>query len=155
MFKNKKCGRSIIKAIVGCAGLAKSQDPFSISSCFWEITDTGATCWKEVQENRNKKVIVNRDKVFMQPYKYNYRKEYVRPIRSFRYSKEEETELKEIISQLNRDRTIKKEHKPSIKSGVLLVTCSNCGHEQQVNLVGSLGSQKFICKECNCESGLI
>lgn len=139
MQNQKKCGRSIIKAIVGCAGLAKSQDPFNIGSCFWEVKDATATCWKEAQENKKPSFEFKPEKVFMNPQRYNFKQRYVRPIKEFRQvDYEEERELKQIIEKLNKDRTIKKEFKPKIESGVLLVDCSNCGHKQQIKLINPL-----------------
>jgi len=153
MQKQKKCGKSIVKAIFGCVGLLGSQDPYSITSCFWEVKDATATCWKETKENKKPSFEFKPEKVFMNPQRYNFRQKYIRPIREFkRIDLEEERELKRIVEKLNRDRTIKKELKPKIESGILIVACSSCGHKQQIELIKPSEYQDFKCENCGYES---
>ena len=152
MERQKKCGKSIVKAIFECVSLAKSQDPLNLVSCFWEIKDTTATCWNEIKERNTPNIKLQQEKVFMNPNKYNFKPVYIRSIRKFKVRNyEEEKELKEIIKGLNKDRTIKKEFKPKIESGVLLVSCNNCGHKQQIRIIATSEYQKFKCENCDYE----
>ena len=148
MKKQNLCGKSTLKTFLGCAGVLGSQDPYSLGSCFLGVKDTVTICLKEKKPSFEFKP----EKVFMNPQRYDFRRKYIRPIRDFhKKDLEEEKELKRIIEKLNRDRAIKKELKPRIESGILVVTCNGCGHKQQIELIQPFNCQDFKCQGCGCK----